>query len=779
MWPHGAFDQIRRGLTSRRSMVLALLALLTLTGTIGYRFYNEPQLTPNTRAPQTIYAPQTVVVEDKIATATIRKAVRQKRELNVFALSQPLTETIENDFSNLMAQAQALRTLAGPFPFLSTTTCSTEVQRTLRRISLPELKALLKVVGTKELSASVSISGGRSPELRKAITELDVFYRKARTTASAREQLRQSIIQANERYQLAQRSVAAQLATLEIEPILDLPDADWTGFRQKLALVLRRMLTQGVAPGLFPEVSKSAVAAQVSDWSSLHQQAAIQLLPVVIRSNLVIDPVETVRQQEQAAQDIRPINVSIQQGDVIVSKNQPITSAQFALLDSLDLSQRRVNIEGLLMTGLAVASALGVFAWLKGRYYKRWSHQRWLPTDTLLVLLLALSVPLMIGLTEVTYTTLPAVGLLVGSYYGAVIGAAVVILLGFLVPFGLSSSLWPTFVAIAIGSLVGSVMAGHVRSREEFARTGLVIGLVQVIAYAILVGGSSNPGMFSLILAALRQGLIGVGWCIIVLGLSPYLEKLFDLITPIRLAELANPNQPLLKQLAEQAPGTFQHTQLVTTLAEAGARALNCNVELVRTGTLYHDIGKMHDPQAFIENQFGCPNKHTDINDPWLSAHIIRQHVEQGLVMARKAGLPSAVRAFIPEHQGTMIIAYFYHQACQHGQQSTPPITIQEQDFRYEGPAPQSRETGIVMLADSCEAALRAMKQKDPEVALKTVKQIFKTRWEDQQLVDASLSREDLESLAHIFVQVWQQVNHERIAYPPIAMVPRQSPKGA
>jgi cyclic-di-AMP phosphodiesterase PgpH len=775
MWPHSPFDEIRRGLTSRRSMLLMLLALLTLTGTIGYRFYNEPQLTIHTRAPQTIYAPQTVVVEDKIATAAARKVVRQKA-LNVFALNQPLTDSIESDFSNLMIQAQALRKLAGPFPFLSTTTCSTDVQRTLRRISLPELKALLKVVESRDRSASAPNGEGRSPELQKAITELDAFYRKASTIASQRDGLRKSIIQANERYQLAQRSVAAQLATIEIEPILDLPDSDWQGFHQKLALVLHRMLTQGVAPGLLSEVSKGAVAAQVSDWNILQQKAAIQLLPVVVRSNLVIDPVETLRQQDQAAQYISPIQVTIQKGDVIVEKDQPITSAQFALLDNLALSQRRVNVEGLLMTGLAVAVALGLFAWLKGRYYQRWSHQRWLPTDTLLVLLLALTVPLMIGLTELTYTTLPAVGLLVGSYYGSVIGAVVVVLLGFLVPLGLSSALWPTFVAIAISSLVGSLMAGHVRSREELARTGLVIGLVQTIAYAILVGGTSTPGMFSLILSSLRQGLIGVGWCIIVLGLSPYLEKLFDLITPIRLAELANPNRPLLKQLAEQAPGTFQHTQLVTTLAEAGARALHCNVELVRTGTLYHDIGKMHDPLAFIENQFGCPNKHTDLNDPWLSAHLIRQHVEQGLVMARKAGLPSAVQAFIPEHQGTMVISYFYHQACQDAQQSIPPVTIQEQDFRYEGPTPQSRETGVVMLADSCEAALRAMKQKDPEVALRTVKQIFKTRWEDQQLVDASLSREDLESLAHIFVQVWQQVNHERIAYPAIAMMPRQNP---
>ncbi|WP_404787530.1 HD family phosphohydrolase [Altericista sp. CCNU0014] len=763
----------RRGPTFRRSALLALLALLALTGTIGYRFYNEPQLTVNTRAPQTIYAPRTAIVEDKIATAIARKAARQTA-LNVFTLSQPLTETIENDLSTLMIQAQAIRKLAGPFPFLPTATLSIQTQQILRRLSLSELEALLAAVTSRDRLAEIE----PSPELRQSATELSAFYRKAGLTAPQWARMRQTVIQANERYQLAKRSVAAQLVTLQVEPILDLPDREWETFYKKLRVVLRRMLAQGVAPGLLGDVTKKAVAAQVDDWSAPHREAAIQLLPKVLRSNLAIEPGETLRQQEQAAQQIQPIQVSIRKGEEIVRKNQPITSASFALLDSFGLSQRRVNVPGLLMTGLAVGVALGLFAWLKGRYYQRWSHQRWSPADTSLVLLLSLGAPLLIGLTEVTYTPLPAVGLLLGSFYGSAIGAIVVVLLGFLVPLGLPSAVWPTFAAIAIGSLVGSLLAGHVRSREELARVGLVLGVVQAVAYAIFLGSTSNPGIYSLTLSALRQGLIGVGWCIIALGLSPYLEKLFDLITPIRLAELANPNRPLLKQLAEEAPGTFQHTQLVTTLAEAGARALNCNVELVRTGTLYHDIGKMHDPQAFIENQFGCPNKHTDLDDPWLSAHLIRQHVEQGLVMARKAGLPSAVQAFIPEHQGTMLIAYFYHQACQHAQQSTPPIAIQERDFRYEGPTPQSRETGIVMLADSCEAALRAMKQKDPKVALRTVKQIFKTRWEDGQLVDASLSREDLESLANIFVQVWQQVNHERIAYPPpVPVMPRQIPQ--
>jgi cyclic-di-AMP phosphodiesterase PgpH len=769
--------RVFRGLASRRSVLLAVLALFTLTGAIGYRFYNEPQLTINTRSPQTIYAPRTVIVEDKIATAAARKAARQSA-LNVFALSQPLTEGIEHDLSDLMVQAQALRKVAGPFPFLPTTVLSMAGQRTLRRMESPQLEVLLLEASSHERTGNELPRDRRSPELEQASTELSAVHSKMGNTPQW-IQMRQTLIQANEQYQLAKRSVAAQLATLQIEPILDLPDSEWKRFYKNVKTVLQRMLSQGVAPGLLSDVTKKAVLANVNDWPVPHQEAATQLLPVVLRSNLVIDPGETLRQQEQAAQQTPPIQVPIHKGEVIVGKNQLITSANFALLDSLELSQRRINIPGLMMTGLAVASALGLFAWVKGQYYQRWSHQRWSHRDTLLVLLLALSAPLMIGLTEVTYTTLPAVALLVGSFYGSAISTVIILLLGALVPLGLPSSAWPTFAAIAIASLVGSVLAGHLRSREELARIGLVLGFVQAIAYAIFLGGTLTMEGVDLILSALRQGLIGVGWCIIALGLSPYLEKLFDLVTPIRLAELANPNQPLLQQLADQAPGTFQHTQLVTTLAEAGARALNCNVELVRTGTLYHDIGKLHDPQAFIENQFGCVNKHTELNDPWLSTHLIRQHVEQGLVMARKAGLPSAVQAFIPEHQGTMVIAYFYHQATQLAHQSTPPIAIQEQDFRYEGPTPQSRETGIVMLADSCEAALRAMKQKNPEVALRTVKQIFKTRWEDQQLVNANLTREDLECLAQTFIQVWQQVNHERIAYPPpIALMPRQiSPK--
>jgi hypothetical protein len=297
---------------------------------------------------------------------------------------------------------------------------------------------------------------------------------------------------------------------------------------------------------------------------------------------------------------------------------------------------------------------------------------------------------------------------------------------------------------------------------------GAVVGLTQGsvnLLLNLISSASAGSVWYAVLPGATIYGLVGVAQGVIALGLSPYLERLFDLITPIRLAELSNPNRTLLKRLATEAPGTFQHTLFVASLAEAAARELHCNVELVRAGTLYHDIGKMHDPLGFIENQMGGPNKHDEINDPWRSAEIIKKHVSEGLVIARKHQLPKAIRDFIPEHQGTILIAFFYFQAQQKAQKEGD-APLNELDFRYDGPIPQCRETGIVMLADASEAALRSLKDVTPEIVLGTVNKIFKSRWQDNQLIDCGLTREDLSTIAEVFVRVWQQYNHQRIAYP-------------
>ena len=188
---------------------------------------------------------------------------------------------------------------------------------------------------------------------------------------------------------------------------------------------------------------------------------------------------------------------------------------------------------------------------------------------------------------------------------------------------------------------------------------GGVVGIVQGSLYFIgyLIMAPAVGTIWSVILPeSIIYGLSGIAWSVMGLGISPYLERLFDLVTSIRLVELANPNCGLLKRLATETPGTFQHTLFVACLAEAAARELDCNVELIRAGTLYHDIGKLHDPMGFIENQMGDTNKHDVIDDPWQSVKIIKKHVSEGLVMANKYGLPKVIRDFIPEHQGLSLI---------------------------------------------------------------------------------------------------------------------------
>lgn len=545
--------------------------------------------------------------------------------------------------------------------------------------------------------------------------------------------------------------------------LFDLSEAEWQALQVGLYQAADRLLAQGIAPGLPKEILRNALSIQVrSRVPAEAESLATQMLSAVAIPNLSEDKEQTRRKASIAAQAVEPFFVFVEKGEAIVLKGEEITQKDFVLLDHFGKSQREPNWLGLMGLGVLVGGAVAVF-WLVERRFTEIGLRR---RDRLLVLLLTLSTPLLVAL-RLPSTSLPAVGLLLGSFYGSAVGMTVVGLLAVVLPIGLDID-GINLIASAAGGLLGSLMAGRLRSREELALLGVAVGLTQGLVYVLLtliVSASAGSMWYALLTTAALQGLSGLAWSIVALGLSPYLEHIFDLVTAIRLAELANPNRPLLKRLASEAPGTFQHTLFVATLAEAAAKELRCNVELVRTGTLYHDVGKMHDPLGFIENQMGGPNKHDLIDDPWKSAEIIKKHVSEGLVMARKHRLPKAIKAFIPEHQATMLIAYFYHQALQRAKQD-PSIIVREEDFRYDGPIPQSKETGIVMLADSCEAALRSLKDATPDDALNMVNKIIRARWQDNQLVDSGLTREEMSKISGIFVQVWMQFNHKRIAYP-------------
>lgn len=774
-----------------RSPWLLVVAVVSLTGTMGHRFYNQPKLDVGTKAPQTIKAPASASIPDRKTTEEQRKEARTGA-VPVLAIDPVADRHIYQEIQKFLTRGNELRQIAGPFPFVSIEVLSTTVQSYLRQCQEWEWRAVLaeldddKIGNTKstpeEFPASNQIV---NKSVEQAVAELEAY----RSVVSREDfnRLTENISQARKGYfnaleELSRQSVSG-LGEIYDSSLLELSDAAWLQTQTGINRTASRMLAQGIPPGLPKDLLKEAVRQQVTDIMPTETQPlAVKSLGAILQPNLVRDIEATKQLAELAAQKVKPVMATVEEGEIIVKEGEEITLSDFVLLDHFSLSRREVNWLGLTGFVCLVSGAIGVVL-LVERYYRL--RRR----DHLLLLLLTLSTPVLVTL-GVPWTSLPAIGILAGSFYGSAVGVTVVGLLSAVLPIGLEID-GIHLLASAAGGLLGALMAGRLRSREELALLGVGVGVTQGIVYLLctLIGSATAGSIwYALVSTVILQSLGGLAWSIIALGLSPYLEHLFDLITPIRLAELANPNRPLLKRLAAEAPGTFQHTLFVASLAEAAARSLGCNVELVRTGTLYHDIGKMHDPMGFCENQMSGPNKHDQINDPWVSAEIIKKHVTEGLVMAKKYRLPKAIQAFIPEHQGTMLIAYFYHQAQQivaeqeriaNGKEyantklKVSNRVLKEENFRYDGPIPQSRETGIVMLADSCEAALRSLKDATHEEALSMVNKMMRARWQDNQLIDSGLTREDLAEVAEIFVRVWEQFNHKRIAYPKAVLTPR------
>ncbi|WP_375509843.1 HD family phosphohydrolase [uncultured Nostoc sp.] len=789
----------------QRFLVILVIALVSLTGVIGHKLYNQTQIQVGNPAPQTITAPYTASIEDQKKTESQRQAVSQT-SLQVLMVNARMNEQINENLQKLLDDGNEIRAVAGAFPFFDPLVLSISTQRYLRSCPDSEWQALLVAVentknqqkkGTGQTAASSGRSSTAAPNqaptpqktkpvdfsqntnFTQAVAELESY--RVKPSEKNLSLVIAQISQARERYTQATAKLL-QLETLTPEAVyeesllLDLSDEEWETTQMGIHQSAERILTQGIPQGLPKNILQDAVSLQLQSFvPESAESLAKNLLLAVLKPNLQKDEEQTRQYAQKAAAGVPPVIVKVRYGQVIVRKGAQITAWNFKVLEHYHLVRREVKWHGLVKLAGVIAIAIGIFVWVE-RHIDYELRQR----DRLLVLLLTLSVPGLVTM-GLPYTTWSALGLLLGSFYGPILGLTVVGLLLPILAISLDISKAALLTGVG-GGILGSYIAQRLRSREELALLGVAIALTQggiYLVVKILIGQAFGSTWYLVLREAGLFALSGLGWSVVALGLSPYLEKVFDLVTPIRLAELANPNRPLLKRLATETPGTFQHTLLVATLAEAAAKQLGCNVELVRAGTLYHDIGKMHDPLGFIENQMGGPNKHdTEIKDPWKSAEIIKKHVTEGLVMARKHLLPTAIQAFIPEHQGTMLIAYFHHQAQQMAQ-SDPSLTVDNADFRYDGPIPQSRETGIVMLADSCEAALRSLeasakpllekrslKDVSTEQALAMLNNILRAKWQDNQLVDSGLTREEMSKIAQIFVDVWQQFHHKRIAYP-------------
>ena len=531
-----------------------------------------------------------------------------------------------------------------------------------------------------------------------------------------------------------------------------------------------RMLSQGIVNTLAIEQLRNASSLQLESLGTVMSPARTlgsKILTTTLQgaSNLQTDPLRSKRLIEEliTKQGIPTIEVS--RGDLITRKGEPISSQAYDVLDFFGLINRSPKL---------------------GIWFMRFTEA--LASCGVLLLVMKRERPCL----EASHGFL-AIGLLFISQFSKIWFGAAVSPLAVIVPptlllaqglgttsglawLAVSCLLWPTPVSglgegrlliTAAVAAAAAIQAGRIRSRAQLLQLAVLLPLGALIAEIVILRQPFEavnmswirltPDTGELASEALLMGLL----MMLTILLIPLLESSFGLLTRARLMELADQERPLLRRLSSEAPGTFEHTLMICGLAEEGARSIGADVDLIRTGSLYHDVGKLHAPNWFIENQTSEENPHTRLNDPVASAGVLQAHVDEGLKLARRHRLPRPIADFIPEHQGTLRMGYFLHQA----RQQNPNIS--EKRFRYHGPTPRSKETGIMMLADGCEAALRSLPpDTSDQEARDTVKRIVEARISDGQLSQSSLSRAELELVMHSFVRVWRRMRHRRIPYP-------------
>jgi len=314
-----------------------------------------------------------------------------------------------------------------------------------------------------------------------------------------------------------------------------------------------------------------------------------------------------------------------------------------------------------------------------------------------------------------------------------------------------------------MGSLSGAYAIWGARTRGQFLKAGVVIALVYIACLAM-----KNPSLSEissrtfLIQKALPLAINAFMSSFLVMVTLRIFERLFGVVTNYTLLELADFNQPLLKRMMMEAPGTYQHSLAVSQLAEAAADTIGANGLLCRVGGYYHDIGKLVTPEYFTENQKVGPSKH-DAIEPTMSRLVILNHVKEGMELGKKYRLNPMILNFIPEHHGTALIHYFYHKSVEGAEVGE---TVEEQDFRYPGPKPQSRETAIVMLADSVEGAVRAMEEHTPARMEDVVRKVINNKFIDGQLDECPLTLKDIYKISQEFTRLLSAMYHGRVKYP-------------
>ncbi len=560
--------------------------------------------------------------------------------------------------------------------------------------------------------------------------------------------------------------------------------------RGRNGVVVRNLSNRSEETWTLPEIASSidlrtelggALRASLLEEAEVRRRwikPVTRFLETNLAPDLVFNRAETSSRVEAAAATVTPRLQSFKRGQVLIRRGDTVSPEVARILRSLN--ERRMELTTYAASaGTALLVLLVVLGWwqLLPRLTSGGETRVSLSTVFLLMavfaglerlgLFLATAVALNSQSPVFSSSTLlwalphaagPVVALLLLGLTPAILFA---VSQSILVGLMLGGDLPAAIFALAAG-LVGVMSAQRYKERSVFTRVGLVVGLANLVVMGVLLlygGLGDSPGTVLVEAgAAMLGGPLAMGT---VTFLLPVFEFLFGITTDLRLLELSNQNLPLLKELSLKAPGTYQHSLAVGNLAEAGANAVGANGLLLRVCSYYHDVGKLSKPNYFVENQRG-DNPHDNLA-PSMSALIIKNHVKEGLEMARKEKLPLPIRQAIATHHGTKLIRYFYSRAKEAAGKDGQVL---ESEYRYPGPRPHTKELGILLLADAVEAAARTLESPTPARIRSMISAIVNDALEDGQLDDSDLTFKELEEVSQAFLGVLTNMFHSRIDYP-------------
>ncbi len=552
----------------------------------------------------------------------------------------------------------------------------------------------------------------------------------------------------------------------DVNTILALPDDAWMRVRRECRALLDEVMRQeAIRPQDVEEVRGRLPALVPLDLPQDEANLVAELTARFVAPNTFYDEAATEAARTRAAEERGPVFRTIRAGEVVARGGTILDEEEMEALRELGLTGTRWDWMDVLAIGLfsaALTLLLGLYLYRLQPEMLDEGNREGLVALLLLAFIALLRLLIPSGPLLLYLYPAGALGMLLTTTCGYATAIGGLLYVGLIGGWIGGPSLMATAILTANGIAAALLLPRHEQTASLF-RGGLLGGATAAVVGLAFSSAEVRVDLLPTLTAvgaSITGGLIGGG---LALGALFLLAPLFDLTTTFRLLELSHPNHPLLQRLLREAPGTFHHAMLVASLAEQAAERIGADALLTRAGAYYHDIGKLEHPYFFIENQQGVGNPHERLT-PQVSAAIVKAHVRDGLELARRYHLPAKVRAFIPEHHGTMLIRYFYHQAVQAA--GGDPSQVDESLFRYEGPRPRSRETALVMLADAAEAATRATRPATPEELAALVDGVIRARMDEHQLDDCPLTMRELHIVRDTYVEVLRGLYHPRIRYP-------------